>query len=418
MALQNRSRRIGASRRRPALLAAALALPLLAAACSTPGRLGAVPAVETERAEPAIREVRYRPNRDPEPFVAAALESYRREQAWLARSGRTGPMPPATFLAVSGGGDDGAFGAGLLVGWTQAGTRPTFKGVTGVSTGALIAPFAFLGPKYDPVLEQVYTRSTDKDIYRKRGLLGALFSDALSDTAPLKRMLDRYVTRELLDEIAAEDTKGRMLLVGTTDLDAREPVIWNMTAIAASKDPQALVLFKKIMLASAAIPAAFPPVMIDVTVDGKRYQEMHVDGGATTQVFLYPPTVRVGEVSREQNIVRERRLYVIRNARLDPDWASVDRRTLSIAGRAVSSLIQTQGLGDLDQLYFNARRDGIDYNLAYIPRDFRVVHKKDFDPAYMRPLFEYGRRLAAGGYPWLKAPPRYGPAGTASAAAR
>lgn len=414
MALQNRSRRIGAPRRRPGLWAAALALQLVAA-CATPGRLGAVPPSETAQAEPAVPDIRYRPNRDPGPFVAAALESYRREQAWQARSGRTGPLPPASFLAVSGGGDDGAFGAGLLVGWTQAGTRPTFKGVTGVSTGALIAPFAFLGPKYDPVLEQVYTRSTDKDIFRKRGFIGALFSDALSDTTPLKRLLDHYVTRQMLDEIAVEGAKGRLLLVGTTDLDAREPVIWNMTAIAASKDPQALTLFKKILLASAAIPAAFPPVMIDVTVDGKRYQEMHVDGGATTQVFLYPPTVRVGEVSREQNIVRERRLYVIRNARLDPDWASVDRRTLSIAGRAVSSLIQTQGLGDLDQLYFNARRDGIDYNLAYIPQDFKVKHRKDFDPAYMRPLFETGRRMAAAGYPWLKAPPRYSE-GTSAAA--
>jgi hypothetical protein len=231
----------------------------------------------------------------------------------------------------------------------------------------------------------------------------------MGDTGPMRGLLQRYVTPDILTAIAGEYAKGRLLLVGTTDLDAREPVIWNMTAIAASSDPNAALLFRKIVLASASIPGAFPPVMIDVTVDGRRYQEMHVDGGAAAQVFIYPPSVRLSDVARGDGAERERSLYVIRNARLDPDWASVDRRTLNIAGRAVSSLIQTQGVGDLAQIYMTSRRDGIDYNLAYIGADFTTPHTSQFDPAYMLALFDYGRRQAIEGDPWRKFPPGFGP---------
>ncbi|MGH8608631.1 MAG: patatin family protein, partial [Gammaproteobacteria bacterium] len=190
-----------------------------------------------------------------------------------------------------------------------------------------------------------------------------------------------------------------------TDLDARQAVIWNMGKIAASGHPEALELFHKIMLASAAIPGTFPPVMIDVEADGKRYQEMHVDGGAMAQVFLYPPSIKVSDVSKREGIVRQRHLYVIRNARLDPDWAEVERRTLTIAGRAISSLIQTQGIGDLYKIYALAQRDGIDYNLAYIPKTFDAPHKEAFDTEYMRKLFQTGYDLAVKGYSWEKTPP-------------
>jgi predicted acylesterase/phospholipase RssA len=182
-----------------------------------------------------------------------------------------------------------------------------------------------------------------------------------------------------------------------------------MGAIASSKDPQALALFRKVTLASAAIPGAFPPVMIDVTVGGVRYQEMHVDGGATRQVFMYPQTLNIQQVSARLGVDRQRAVYIIRNSRLDPDWASVDRRLMSIVGRSVSSLIQTQGLGDLNRMYLTSTRDKVDYNLAFIPKDFTVKKKSDFDVDYMTPLFERGRQLGAGGYPWSKYPPGYDP---------
>jgi patatin-like phospholipase/acyl hydrolase len=333
------------------------------------------------------------------------METFYRERAYLTRQNQADTLPPANFLALSGGGDNGAFGAGLLCGWTVAGTRPVFKGVTGISTGALIAPFAFLGPKYDAPLEEVYTRSAPKDILEARYFLAAIFEDALADNAPLGRLLKKYVTEDMLKEIAREHEKGRLLLMATTNLDTRQAVIWNMGKLAASGHADAPELFHKIMLASAAIPGAFPPVMIDVEANGQRYQEMHVDGGATAQVFLYPPAIRVAEISRQRGIIRERRLYVVRNARLDPDWAAVERRTLSIARRAIDSLIQTQGVGDLYKIYAETQRDGIDFNLAYIPKSFYAPHKEDFDTDYMRKLFQTGYDLAAKGYPWEKLPP-------------
>jgi predicted acylesterase/phospholipase RssA len=382
-----------------------LALAALAG-CATPGRVPAVPVELAAQADTGIADDRYLVTRDTRAFVAEARESARRERASGGAAWAKGP-PPANYLAISGGGDDGAFGAGLLVGWTAAGTRPEFKLVTGVSTGALIAPFAFLGPRYDNVLKAVYTEVTQRDIFSPRNPISGFFGDAMTDTAPLRRLIGRYVDRKLLDEIAGEYAKGRLLMIGTTNLDTPEPVIWNMTAIAASKDPRAIDLFRRILVASSAIPGAFPPVMIDVEAAGHHYQEMHVDGGAMAQVFAYPPSIRLAELAADEGVQRERRLYVIRNARLDPAWATVQRRTLPIASRAVSSLLQTQGIGDLYRIYVTTQRDGVDFNLAYVPKSFTTPHTKDFDTAYMRALYQVGYDMALAGYPWQKEPPGY-----------
>jgi len=381
---------------------------LLLQGCSLPTREPAVPQALSDKAEVVgLPGVRYIVRADMPEALQEGMANLRKEQAYLAQQGRAdvNHLPPANFLALSGGGDDGAFGAGLLCGWTAAGNRPEFKMVTGISTGALIAPFAFLGPRYDDALKAVYTQTQPKDILEARSLTAALFDDALADNAPLAKLAERYVTQDMLNEIAAEYAKGRMLLMATTNLDSRQAVIWNMTKIAASGKPEALKLFHKIMLASAAIPGAFPPAMIDVEAGGKRYHEMHVDGGAMAQVFVYPPSLHVAETTKKEGISRERHLYIIRNARLDPDWAEVQRQTLSIAGRAISSLIQTQGIGDLYKIYATAQRDGIDYNLAYIPKTFSAPHKEDFDSDYMRKLFQTGYDLAAKGYHWEKTPP-------------
>jgi len=340
-------------------------------------------------------------------FSKDALEAVRWEQEQRAKAGETGPLPPAHFLALSGGGDNGAFGAGLLNGWTAAGTRPQFKVVTGVSTGALTAPFAFLGQKYDPVLKEIYTTISSKDVLEDRNFLAAVLADAMADNAPLWKLTKKYVTEQLLQEIAAEHAKGRLLFVGTTNLDARQGVIWNMGKIAASGHPGALQLFRSLMIASAALPGAFPPVFIDVEVKGQRYQEMHVDGGASAQVFVYPANYRLNEVAAAAGIERERHLYVIRNARLDPEWAHVERRTMSIAGRAITSLIQTQGKGDVFRIFALAQRDQVDFNLAYIPDIFKAMHKEEFDNTYMRQLFDLGYGLAKNGYDWVKQPPGF-----------
>ena len=184
------------------------------------------------------------------------------------------------ILAISGGGGDGAFGAGLLCGWTAAGTRPSFKLVTGVSTGALTAPFAFLGPAYDEKLKQVYTTITTKDIFRLRSLLAILLRpDAIVLNDPLAKLTAEVVDEKMLKDVATEHLKGRRLFISTTALDAQRPVVWNMGAIAASGHPNALGLFRDIMIASAAVPVAFPPIYIKVEAYGQRFDEMHVDGG-------------------------------------------------------------------------------------------------------------------------------------------
>ena len=384
------------------ILLGVAALQLAVAGCTTPQRLPAVPVSQATQAIPAAGPVRFLVTRETDSFTAEAKASLAKEEQWLASQGQAAQLPPVSFLAISGGGDNGAYGAGFLNGWTAAGTRPQFKAVTGISTGALIAPFAFLGPKYDYVLQRVYTTTSPKDIFKKRGIVKGIFGDAMADSRPLANVIASYITPELLEEIAAEYAKGRVLLVGTTNLDSLEPVIWNMTAIAASKDPSAITLFEQVLLASASIPGAFPPVMVDVNVDGTAYEEMHVDGGTMAQVFLYPPAVSLASA-----VQRKRSLYIIRNARLDADWASVERRTLSIVARAVASLTMTQGVGDLYRIYTTAKRDGIDFNLTYIPPTFNAVHTEEFDTAYMRALYDVGFEAARTGHRWQKSPPGF-----------
>lgn len=311
------------------------------------------------------------------------------------------------YLAISGGGANGAFGAGLLVGWSSAGTRPEFTIVTGISTGALIAPFAFLGPDYDMQLEEVYTKYSTDDLIKKRSILAAVTGDAAVGTEPLQSLIAGYFNPQVIKAIAAEGRKGRVLFIGTTDLEAGRPVIWNITRIAASGDPGAPELIHKVILASASIPVAFPPVNIEVETDGQRYDELHADGGTSTQVFLYPAGVRWDIITEKLEVKGTPSVFVIRNARLDPVRKSLEPRILPIADRAVSSLIRTQGIGDMYRLYFGAQRDGLDYHLAYIPRDFSETPKEMFDPEYMRKLFDLGYRMATTGYPWRKAPPGF-----------
>jgi len=355
---------------------------------------------------PGIPDARYRLDHDLTPFIEDAVQSNKRESQVLAEAGLPNDtLPLAHMLAVSGGGDAGAFAAGLIAGWTTHGTRPAFKFVTGISAGALVAPFAFLGSEYDGVIRYVSNAIGPKDIFHSRNVLTRFASDGIADSKPLSRLIATYVTSEILAAIAAEHAKGRILLIGTTDLDSGRPVTWNMGAIAASKAPGALDLFRNIMLASMSIPGAVSPVMIDVEVDGKQFQEMHVDGGVITQVFLYPPsTIMALSKSAGAPLRHDRHFYVIRNGTLEPQWSGTKRRTLNIGGRAISALLQTQGISDLERIYRMAQQDGADFNLAYIGADFDVTHDRKFDGEYMKRLFDYAFQLSTKGYPWRKTP--------------
>jgi hypothetical protein len=327
------------------------------------------------------------------------------------RSGIYEEGSTVNILAISGGGGDGAFGAGLLCGWTTAGTRPSFKLVTGVSTGALTAPFAFLGPAYDAKLRQVYTTITSSDIFMMKSLLAIFFSDAIALNDPLANLTARIVDEQMLKDVAAEHLKGRRLYVSTTALDAQRPVVWNMGAIAASGHPLALDLFRQVMIASAAVPVAFPPVYFPVEANGKRFDEMHVDGGVTNQVFLYGPMLDPQKFRTDPNqpATRRARVYIIRNTQIKPDWQEVRPRLGAIGPRSVSTLIKAQGSGDLFRIFATSQRDNLDFNLAFIPDALDTNREDEFDSRVMNLLFETGYKLAKVGYHWHKSPPGFIP---------
>src|SRR3954466_5396720 len=263
--------------------------------CGTFERGPAVPKSGTLKASVlGLPNERFFPASGTDALEAEYKAAVRRRHRYLGpRVAATRPpgqiLAQGEFLAVSGGGEDGAFGAGLLCGWTEAGTRPEFEVATGVSTGALTAPFAFLGSAYDAQLRAVYTDLKPEDILLQRNIVSGVLGDALADNSPLFGTISRFVNSDMLAAIAKGYEEGRLLLIGTTNLDAQQRVIWNIGAIAASNHTRALDTVRRLLLASAAIPGAFPPTMIEVTLEGAKYQEMHVDGAAFTQAFLYPP---------------------------------------------------------------------------------------------------------------------------------
>jgi hypothetical protein len=311
---------------------------------------------------------------------------------------------PADVLAISGGGSNGAYAAGLLCGWTASGNRPVFRVVTGVSVGALIAPLAFLGPGYDGRLLEMTRAARDDTIYRKKGLLLALSSDSLADNSPLIGYVARFFDESLLRAVAAEHAKGRRLFIATTNLDAKRPVIWDMGAVASSGSPRALAVFREVIVASAALPVAFPPTYVRVEHDGQRYDEMHVDGGVTEQIILYGSWIAGGDLPPRPDAPAPT-YYVIRNGKLTADWRPVEPTIPSIATNALGRLIQAQAVGDLWQAYVTCRRDGLAFRLASIPEDVVIPGDAGFDPRTIAMLFDRGFAQSRSGYPWVDRPP-------------
>ena len=227
----------------------------------------------------------------------------------------------------------------------------------------------------------------------------------MADTAPLRDLISRYIDEDMMAAIAAEGRRGRQLYAGTVNLDAGRPVIWNLTSIAAVGDQASLDLIHEVLLASASIPGVFPPVMIEVEADGELYEEMHVDGGAAQQVFLYPLGVDWAANARKLRVIGYPDVWTIRNARLEPSYVAVKQRAIPIAARALGSVMRYQGLGDMYRIYAGAKRDGMNYHLAYIPAEFDEEPQEEFDSEYMRALFDLARDMARSGYPWKSEPP-------------
>lgn len=343
-------------------------------------------------------------------FQAGIAESFRQEEEYYAANPDQEMPATVDLLALSGGSDKGAFGAGLLCGWTNSADRPQFKLVTGVSTGALIAPFAFLGTQCDGQLRDAYTAVSAESIFRLRRLLSLLSADSLAHSEPLAKLLERYFDEEMLEAIAQEHRNGRRLFVATTNLDAQRPVTWDMGAIAASGHPDALKLFRQVLLASASVPVAFPPVYFDVVSNGHRFEEMHVDGGTTTEVFLFGFTFDATAMERESEspaMRRPIRVFVIRNSRVEPVHETVSPGLKGIALRTVDTVVKAHGVSDLYRIFVLAQRDGIDFHLAYIGSDFPTTRHKPFDRDFMTSLFEYGEAKGQSKDVWLRQPPGY-----------
>jgi hypothetical protein len=374
-------------------------LGALLAACAAAPQRQPLPQELADRAEvPGIPAARHWGDEAPDAFRDwLRLPDAELQALYPALVGR-----PHRYLLISGGGGDGAFGAGLLVGWTVAGNRPEFQMVTGISTGAIIAPFAFLGPAYDETLRELYTSFSSDDLVRKRNLVQVLRGDSAFDTTPMVDLLDRYLGDAQIAAIAAEGRRGRSLLIGTTNLDAGRPVIWDVTRIAMSGAPHARQLIHDIIRASSAIPGAFPPVMLQVQVEGKRYDELHVDGGVTSQVFLGATGLDWRRIAERLRVEGAPRLYVIRNARTAPQWESVERRLAPIMARSIASLIRDQGIGDMARIYLVADRFGMEFNLARVPEDFAVEAVELFDRNYMQALFERGFVAGKQGDIWIR----------------
>jgi hypothetical protein len=377
----------------------AFTLSSLAAALSV-----AVPAQGATRA-PKLKEA---PGRvpfgvsDPEVTTVAGIVDARFmadiPQAFRAALGSGSILSEAPWLALSGGGDNGAFGAGLLAGWSAAGTRPYFGVVTGISTGALTAPFVFAGARWDARLRSAYTEVSAADIFE----FGAT-KESLLDTWPLERLIDREVTAELLADIAAEHRRGRRLFVITTNVDTGRPVAWNMGAIAASGALGAEKLFQKVLLASASIPGMFPPVYIEVENAGRRFAEMHVDGGVTTPFFVAPESMIATGTGP---LLPTRQVYVIVNNQLAADFMVTPSMTLGVLGRSLSAAVKAGTRLAIGTHEAFARRAELDLRIASIPDDFRAIASGPFDGRYMKALFVRGAELGADGSAFGQQPSR------------
>jgi predicted patatin/cPLA2 family phospholipase len=355
----------------------------------------------------AIDERTYDIEADAHAARAAATGSMRPEDYDTDGDGR----PNYAILALSGGGSRGAFGAGLLTGWSKRGTRPSFKVVTGVSTGALMSTHVFLGPKYDKELERFYTTTTDKQIFSGPSYLAGLFGVSVMDTGPLRKTMRKELPDPVIDEVAVEHRKGRRLYVGTTDLDGNRLVIWDMGAIASSGRLDRYDRYREVLLASASIPIAFPPVYFPIEVGGKQYWQMHVDGGASANIFFSGFMLRVQaaiERDRIANIKPQVDFYAIINGPLEPSplGDSIDPSLFSIASGMMWTTSWSAQLSQLGLMYAGAKRRGIGYHIAGIPPDYPDPPPvANFDPPRMTKLFRYGESLALNGDPWRTKPP-------------
>ena len=387
-------------------IAAVAALAVGVGACSTLPRNGVPPELAGSAAIPGMVDIRASAGRPSEAMTADLARSFEQESAEDFPVGADGVVRYA-HLALSGGGANGAFGAGFINGWTASGKRPVFKIVTGVSTGALMAPFAFLGPQEDDALREFYTTTASRNVFRMLSILPQLLGgESFADTTPLRSLIEQHVDAALLEAIVGAHKRGRRLYIGTVDLDSQRLVVWNMGLIAASERPEALDLFRNVMLASASVPVAFPPVLFSVVAGGAYYDEMHVDGAVAARVF-YNGGVMSFSAAREGHgrAVGREDVFVIHNGQLLPEPEVTRRSVRSIALRAFDSASKWAVVGDLFRIYALTLREQASFQWVTIPEGVDLTGEQVFDPVLMGKLYELGFETARRGPPWSTVPP-------------
>jgi hypothetical protein len=371
-----------------------LAVLLTLSACATVGRREA-PLLTSGDAAPTgfTREVMY---------VDDGREDHDDDTTrllWKIRESAAGGR--INVLALSGGGSGIAFGAGALVGWTRSGTRPEFQIVTGVSAGALLAPLAFLGPSWDHTVTEAFSGVQTQHLMQSHWIR-ALFGASVYRGEPLVELVDRYVTDDMLRAVAAQASRGRLLLVGTTDLDHERTVIWDMGRIAAEGGERARRLFRDVLVASASIPGIFPPVLIRVREGGVEFDEMHVDGTTTAPFFIGPKT---GPMSREDMQALEgATVYVIVNGQLGGSRLTTPVRTVSIVRRGVDAVLESSSRAAVEAAESVSNQAEMTLRVSEIPDDYPYTGWLDMGPANMGALFDFGVRCAAQNGLWDSAP--------------
>ena len=355
----------------------------------------------------------------PEVVTAAALGAVPPDPA-------AEPCPmrrPRHVLALSGGGAYGAYSAGFVAGWTGSGKRPEFDVVTGISTGSLIAPFAFLGPEYDARLGRLYTQVQADQVFRIRAWVSIPFRDSVASAAPLRELIESQITPDLMDRIAAEHRKGRRLYVGTTNLDTRRMVVWDMGAIACRPSPEGCHLFRDVLLASCAVPGMFSPVRFDVEVDGRKASELHADGGISAQLFVPSHVFAAAAKAAAEDAAAGRlagppgevmppagNLYVVVAGKLYPDAGPVRPHVLPVLHATTGTLLYAYCRADLANLYGLARASGLRYHLTALRPGFRTVETSvDFNQHEMAKLFREGVDQGTAGPAWQPGPPTLSP---------
>lgn len=329
-----------------------------------------------------------------DPLAALRFDARSPNEVWDQHLHAASMQSAPNILALSGGGEDGAFGAGLLAGWSMTRTRPDFDLITGISTGALIAPFAFLGSAHDEALRQIFTEHGADDLILSRGMPN-IFGDALYDTAPLAHLLEQYTPPDFIDAVAARHDAGARLLVVTSKLDTSQAVVWNMGRIAKSGQYK---LFREVMRASASLPGLFPPVNLVYTANGQQIQETHVDGGLNMQILAVPPATINSQSLRSQG----GHLYMLINNTLTPAPQLVPRSVIGISQHALTLMVRSSAAATVDTARYFAQQAGLELSVASIDPDAGIVFdpSERFSQAYMQSVFAHGFSRARQNRAW------------------